>query len=82
MTSIMQSATAARRSFALPERQAARVEAVLLPLLALLAGLLLFGLFLLAFGKSPIEFYQLVWRGGLARSFPCPIRCNVLRRCC
>ncbi len=69
MTSVTQSATAGGGVFALPERQAGQVEAVLLPLLAILAGFLLFGLFLLVFGKSPMEFYQLVWRGGFGTQF-------------
>ena len=46
-----------------------RLEAVLIPILALLAGLFAFGLFLLAIGKSPVEFYQLVYRGGFGTWF-------------
>lgn len=69
MTSVTQGAAARHGGFSLPERQARQAEAVLLPVLAILAGFLLFGLFLLAFGKSPMEFYQLVWRGGFGTGF-------------
>lgn len=51
------------------EAAARRLEAVLLPLIAIAAGFALFGLFLLVFGKSPLEFYQLVWRGGFGTAF-------------
>ena len=46
-----------------------RLEAVLIPILALIAGLALFGLFLGLVGKSPLEFYQLVYRGGFGTWF-------------
>ena len=46
-----------------------RLGAVALPLGALLAGLAAFALFLLALGKSPLEFYQLVWRAGFGTAF-------------
>lgn len=44
-------------------------EALLLPFGALLAGFIAFSLFLLALGKSPIEFYGLVWKAGFSTSF-------------
>jgi general nucleoside transport system permease protein len=46
-----------------------RAEAVVIPLAALLAGFALFSLFLLALGKSPIEFYALVWKAGFSSAF-------------
>lgn len=48
---------------------ARRAEGVLLPVFALLVGLLAFALFLLAVGKSPLQFYQLVWLGGFGTGF-------------
>jgi simple sugar transport system permease protein len=44
-------------------------EFIAIPLFALLASGLLFSVFLFALGKSPIEFYQLVWRGGFGTAF-------------
>jgi simple sugar transport system permease protein len=48
---------------------ARRSEAVAIPLLALLAGLAVFGLFLLTQGKSPAEFYSLVYKAGFGTWF-------------
>lgn len=48
---------------------ARRAEAVALPLGALLAGLALFGLFLIAVGKDPVEFYGLVYKAGFGTAF-------------
>src|SRR5215210_2410301 len=44
-------------------------EAVAIPLGAVAAGFLLFSLFLLALGKSPTGFLDIVWRGGFGSSF-------------
>lgn len=44
-------------------------EGVVLPVLALLAGLLVFALFLLAVGKSPLQFYELVYVGAFGSGF-------------
>jgi simple sugar transport system permease protein len=44
-------------------------EYVAIPLFALAASALLFALFLLTLGKSPIEFFQLVVRGGFGTTF-------------
>lgn len=44
-------------------------EALIIPVLALIAGLALFGLFLLTQGKSPVEFYSLVYKAGFSSSF-------------
>lgn len=46
-----------------------RAEAVAIPLAALLAGLIAFGLFLLVLGKSPLEFYGLVFKAGFGTGF-------------
>lgn len=48
---------------------ACRAEAVAIPLGAVLAGLALFSLFLLALGKSPAALVDLVWRGGFGSAF-------------
>jgi simple sugar transport system permease protein len=48
---------------------ARRAEAVAIPLGALLAGCAAFSLFLLALGKSPVDFYALVWRAGFGTAF-------------
>jgi simple sugar transport system permease protein len=48
---------------------ARRAEAVAIPLAALLAGAAAFSLFLLALGKSPAEFWALVWRAGFGTAF-------------
>ena len=48
---------------------ARRAEALLIPLAALLIGLLAFAIFLLALGKSPTEFYALVYKAGFGSAF-------------
>ena len=48
---------------------ARRAEAVAVPAGALLAGLAAFSLFLLLLGKSPVEFYALVYKAGFGTWF-------------
>ncbi len=48
---------------------ARRSEPVVIPALALVAGLAAFGLFLLTQGKSPAQFFSLVWTGGFGSAF-------------
>lgn len=48
---------------------ARRSEAVAIPVGALLVGLAAFSLFLLSQGKSPIDFYSLVYQAGFGTSF-------------
>ena len=48
---------------------ARRAESVVIPVSALLAGLALFALCLLALGKSPMEFYGLVYKAGFGTAF-------------
>jgi ABC-type uncharacterized transport system, permease component len=50
-------------------RLARRAEAVAIPLGALAVGLAAFSVFLLAVGKSPAEFYSLVWKAGYGTAF-------------
>jgi ABC-type uncharacterized transport system permease subunit len=45
------------------------LEYVAIPVLALLVSGLLFAAFLLALGKSPAEFFALLWRGGYGTAF-------------
>ncbi|MGB0662023.1 MAG: ABC transporter permease [Mangrovicoccus sp.] len=46
-----------------------RLEAVVIPLGALLVGLAIFSLFLLSLGKSPIDFFALVYKAGFGTPF-------------
>jgi general nucleoside transport system permease protein len=46
-----------------------RAEYVVIPILALIASLLLFSIFLLVVGKSPLTFLELVWTGGFGTAF-------------
>jgi simple sugar transport system permease protein len=48
---------------------ARRAEAVAVPLIALIAGLAVFGLFLLTQGKSPAAFLGYVWQGAYGSAF-------------
>ena len=61
------SAPAAGSDFAL--RLRANSEYVAIPAFALLMAALLFAVFLLAIGKSPIDFVDYVWRGGFGTAF-------------
>ena len=54
---------------ALSDTFAMRAEAIILPLLSLLVGLVAFAIFLLFVGKSPAEFYALVMRAGFGTWF-------------
>ena len=60
-------APAAGSDFAL--RLRANSEYLAIPAFALLAAALLFAVFLLAIGKSPIDFIDYVWRGGFGTAF-------------
>ena len=44
-------------------------EYVLIPLIALVGAAILFSLFLFALGKSPAQFYALLWQGGFGTAF-------------
>ena len=46
-----------------------KLDAILLPLAALLVGMLIFSIFLLFLGKSPIEFFQIVYKAGFGTGF-------------
>ncbi len=51
-----------------------------IPLFALAVSAVLFSIFLLALGKSPVEFFELVNRGGFGTAFSLQIPCNARRR--
>src|SRR5882724_8810100 len=53
-------------------------EYVAIPLFALAVSALLFSLFLLALGKSPLQFFELVHRGGFGTAFTLQ---NTFQRC-
>ncbi len=61
------SAPAARRG--LDPRAIRTIEAVLIPVGALIASAILFSVFLIALGKSPLTFYSLIWTGGFGSAF-------------
>jgi simple sugar transport system permease protein len=44
-------------------------EALLIPIGALAASMVIFGVFVLLIGKDPLEVYALIWKGGFASSF-------------
>lgn len=46
-----------------------RLEAVAIPLAALICGLAVFSLFLLTQGKSPVDFYALIYKAGFSTAF-------------
>ncbi|TGT78262.1 ABC transporter permease [bacterium M00.F.Ca.ET.159.01.1.1] len=48
---------------------ARRAEAFVIPLAALVVGMVLFSLFILAVGKSPVQLYETMWRGGFGSWF-------------
>jgi len=48
---------------------ARRAEGVVLPLAALFAGMAAFSIFLMVIGKSPLELFDLMWRGGFSSWF-------------
>ncbi|MFT4795452.1 MAG: simple sugar transport system permease protein [Paracoccaceae bacterium] len=48
---------------------APRAEAAIIPVAALLCGFLAFSVFLLALGKSPVDFFALVWKAGFSSAF-------------
>lgn len=54
---------------ALPDRLRAGAGAVAIPLGALLVSAALFSVFLLVLGKSPVQYFELVWRGGFGSWF-------------
>lgn len=52
-----------------PRMTLRRMEPVIVPVLALAAGLAVFGLFLLTQGRSPAAFFGYVWQGGFGSAF-------------
>ncbi|RYC30327.1 ABC transporter permease [Lichenibacterium minor] len=62
-------AAPARRGSAAALRLRAASEYVVIPILAVVAASLIFALFLLALGKSPAAFLDLLWIGGFGSAF-------------
>ncbi|SDB36623.1 ABC transporter permease [Bauldia litoralis] len=50
-------------------RIARSAEAVVIPLIAMVSAAVLFSIFLLFLGKSPVEFFNLLWVGGYGSAF-------------
>ena len=48
---------------------ARRAEAFVIPLAALVVGMVLFSLFIALVGKSPVQLYETMWRGGFGSWF-------------
>lgn len=48
---------------------ARRAESLIIPLAALIVGLAVFSLFILAVGRSPVLLYETMWRGGFGSWF-------------
>jgi general nucleoside transport system permease protein len=59
----------ALRSFSLGPRAMRAIEALAIPLGALVASALIFSVFLIVLGKSPATFFGLIWTGGFGSSF-------------
>ncbi|WP_245492588.1 ABC transporter permease [Mesorhizobium sp. M4A.F.Ca.ET.090.04.2.1] len=51
------------------EWTARRAEAFVIPLAALVVGMVLFSLFVALVGKSPVQLYETMWRGGFGSCF-------------
>ena len=60
-------APAGRRG--LDPRAVRMIEAIFIPVGALVVSALLFSVFLLLLGKSPLQFFNLIWVGGFGTSF-------------
>lgn len=59
----------ARAVAAALDRIRGTAEAIAIPVGALFAAMLLFGLFVAIVGKDPVEVYGLIWRGGFGSAF-------------
>ena len=68
-TTIARSSKLPRGGSALLLRLRAKSEFVVLPVAAVLVALVLFGLFLLLLGKSPLTFITLIWIGAFGSAF-------------
>lgn len=66
---IFEPAQPARRAVVSRAWIARRAEGIVIPLVALAAGVLVFGLFILALGKSPAKLFSLMWLGGFGSWF-------------
>lgn len=69
MELVRQAIIPVRGRFGFDEATTRRIETFILPLLAILTGLVLFGGFIACLGKSPFELYMLIWRGSFGTFF-------------
>jgi simple sugar transport system permease protein len=71
MTDAVQSSAPAQaaRSGEWADRLRIGAEYLVIPIFADLVSAALFSIFLLFLGKSPLEFYALLWRGGFGTAF-------------
>src|SRR5689334_846975 len=60
---------AARRPSAATDRARQAAEALCIAIAALLAAMVIFGVFMLLVGKNPFEVYALIYKGGFSSSF-------------
>ena len=68
-TEVAPAGGARRAGAALVEWLARRSESIAIPLVAIVAGLALYSLFILAIGKSPAELFSLIYKGGFGSWF-------------
>ena len=69
MSSMAQQRNVAGQNGGLVTRLRGGAEFVAIPMLAVAMAIALFSLFLLTLGKSPLEFFDLAWRGGFGSAF-------------
>jgi ABC-type uncharacterized transport system permease subunit len=64
-----ETAPLAARGFSVGPRTARTIEAALIPAGALVVSAILFSVFLILLGKSPADFFGLIWTGGFGSAF-------------
>ena len=69
MTEAPESFAQQRETTLSAERIARHAEAIVIPLGAIMAGMAIFSIFLGLVGKSPAQFFELMWRGGFGNAF-------------
>ena len=69
MSSIARERTMPKPDSQLATRIRGGAEFVAIPLLAVALAVALFSIFLLVLGKSPVDFFDLAWRGGFGSAF-------------
>ena len=69
MSSVVQEGSMADQDDGFLTRLRGSAEFVAIPLLAVVLAIVLFSVFLLVLGKSPLEFFDLAWRGAFGTAF-------------